>query len=232
MKAKLVNRKLIAEQTLWIEIKPEGEFKYIPGHYCSLTLTKSPYEDHLNNKRELSILSSPTQENLEFAIRLTESPFKKYLQEMEIGEEVELSTPLGILKIPDNQKPLLFLTGGIGITPFISMLRYLKEKDNTRKVILLYSNQTEKASSFLDELKELKESMPNFNYFLTMTRQEDWKGKKDRFDEAFLKENIENIQEYDCSVVGPTSFIPSMFKALKNLKVDSSQLHVEAFTGF
>ena len=110
--------------------------------------------------------------------RLRDSAFKRSLAELEVGDEVEVEEPKGTFLLPeDTSKQYVFIAGGIGITVFRCMLRYIADKGLPHQVTLVYSNRDRESTAFLDELQELEQTLPGLRLVLTMTDDPGWEGE-------------------------------------------------------
>src|SRR5580700_8454238 len=139
-KAKLKAQKtLCAGTTAFYFEKPE-EFKYQPGQFFNFTLLKPNGTDLDGNTRALSIASAPHERNLMVAMRLRATAFKRTLHSLPSGAELLLQGPYGRMTLPRNAaRPAVLLAGGIGITPFRSLIRNAAETLSPRKLLLFYS---------------------------------------------------------------------------------------------
>jgi len=110
-----------------------------------------------------------------------------------VGGEVEVEPPKGNFALPeDTSRPLVFIAGGIGITVFRSMLRYISEERLPYRVTLIYSNRDRESTAFLDELRELEQALPDFRLILTMTQDPGWEGESRKVDAEFVTDYLGN----------------------------------------
>lgn len=235
MKVALKNRKQIADGTVLLVfdlLSQEMQFK--AGQFFKLTLLNPLYTDQKGNSRFLGISNSPTEQGIiETATRLRDSAFKKYLNEMEIGTEVEISDPDGHIGLPeDTTKPLVFITGGIGIVPMMSIFRFIKAKSLPYKLTLIFSNDDNDSAPFLEELMAYAEENPNFTLITTMTKDPEWSGEKRRIDTQFLKDYLQEPEKYLYCITGTPRLVPAMFRFLKEIGVPIQNIKMEIFTGY
>jgi ferredoxin-NADP reductase len=102
--------------------------------------------------------------------RIRDSAFKRSLVELPVGAEVDVEQPKGKFVLPeDASRPLVFVAGGIGITAFRSMLRYIQDERLPHRVTLIYSNRDRESTAFLDELEQIEQTNPNIRLIVTMT---------------------------------------------------------------
>lgn len=146
---KLVARKQVSDQLWEYTFKPNTQMQFLPGQYMEWTLPIPLLkQDIRGNRRTFTIASSPTEETVGLGIRFYEKPsgFKRGLQNMKIGEALYAGQIAGDFVLPKNQdEKLLLVAGGVGITPFRSMIQYLLDTGQKRDVVLVYMarNQNE-----------------------------------------------------------------------------------------
>lgn len=227
MIGKIIDKKEIATGTMQVTFQVNGEFSFLPGQYVFVTLINPPYFDERSSKRHFSIVNSPDEKGIiTIATRLRDSGFKKSLKEMAIGTEVELGPISGTFTLPDDaSKPLVFIAGGIGITPYISMLRYVSERKLPYDITLVYSNRDQASTAYFKEVQKFKS-------ILTMTEDPAWAGEKRKIDTGFIKKYFPNINSYGYFVVGPPPMVEAVQKALLEAGVGINNIKIENFTGY
>jgi ferredoxin-NADP reductase len=179
MDAKIKEKKQVAKGTLMVVFDLLGrEVDYTAGQYFWVTLLDPPYDDEKGPRRHISVVTSPNERGvLGLCTRLRDTAFKRSLAELPIGADVEVEEPKGTFLLPeDTDRSYVFIAGGIGITVFRCMLRYIDEEGLPHRVTLVYSNRDRESTAFLDELTELEQKNPNFLLVLTMTDDSGWDG--------------------------------------------------------
>jgi ferredoxin-NADP reductase len=168
-KSKLLERKEIAEGTMEFHFsKPEG-FNYKPGQHIEITLINPPETDEEGNSCVLSLVSAPYEPNLIVATMMRDSAFKRVLKTMPLESEVYIEGLYGSLILhSDYTKPDVFIAGGIGITPFMSIIRYATKENLPHKIFLFYSNRRPEDSAYLEELKQKEKENHNFSLIATI----------------------------------------------------------------
>lgn len=244
MQGKIKNKQVVAQGTLEVTFDLlNQEIAFIAGQYIFVTLINPPYPDEKSNRRHFSIVNSPNQKNImTITTRLRDSGFKKSLKELPIGTEVELGPIGGNFTLPENpSKPLVFtsegrkicfIAGGIGITPYMSMIRYVKENKLNYKITLLYSNRDQSSTAYLEELHSLANSLPNFNLILTMTEDNSWTGENRKIDAGFIKDYFPSVNENFYMVAGPPAMVEAVEQALKGAGVNEENIKAENFSGY
>jgi ferredoxin-NADP reductase len=236
MRAKVKTKREVAKGTLMVTFDLQGEeVDFRPGQYFFVTLLDPPYEDERGPRRHITVVTSPNDRTtLGLATRLRDSAFKKGLQELEVGDEVEVEPPKGKFVLPeDASRPLVFVAGGIGITVFWSMLQYLEEEALPHRVTLIYSNRNREETAFLDELRAYEQRNPTFRLILTMTQDPGWDGESRRLDAQFLRDHLgEDLNEYTFMVAGPPDMVEAMKEALAAAGATEENVVAQNFSGY
>ena len=172
-------------KTVKLGLQEKIDFK--PGQYMMFGMGD-------DETKSLSIASSPTEDFLLFSVKLSDSEFKKRFNSLKVGDKVKVRGPMGIFVLQDA-KEIMFLGGGIGITPFRDMIKYACDKKLPTKMTLLYSNKTPADIVYKDEWPLFEKENPNLKIVNTITRPEDtdWTGKTGRINDAMIKEYLSCI---------------------------------------
>lgn len=235
MLAKIKEKTEVAEGTLKVVFEVLEEFpKFKAGQYFFVALPKLSYPDERGPRRQFSIVNSPNEKGvLSLTTRLSDSGFKKTLKELPVGSEVEVGPIAGIFTLPEQfTQPLVFIAGGIGITPFMSMLKFIAEEGLQPQLLLVYSNRNQSSTAFLDETKTLATKIPTLKLVLTMTGDENWNGEKRRVDANFIKEYTDQFANPAFYVVGPPPMVDAIEKELESLGIKEENIKFERFTGY
>jgi ferredoxin-NADP reductase len=215
----------------WFD-KPEG-FTFTAGQYTVLKLEHLFEPDLKGPVRSLSICSAPHDARLGFALRHTGSPFKDALFAMEPGQTGSITPPVGQFVLdPADSRPVVFIAGGIGITPVRSILTEAALTGSTRSFTLLYGNRTPEDVAFRDELRALK--LASFQYVDVLESAGPSAGPGDErgmIDEALLRRYVDKPEGSVYYVVGSPSFNEAMRLMLGRLGIQADQVHFDAFTG-
>lgn len=236
MQAVIIDKKEIATGTLAVKIDLKGEvIEFKPGQFFFITLPNIPYPDPKNGRRHFSIVNSPDEKGiLEFATRIREeSAFKKYLYELPLNSEVEVGPFSGKFVLPeDPTKDYVFIAGGIGITPFISMLRYIQAEKLPHRITLIYSNRDQRSTAFLEELQKMERNNPNLKLVLTMTEDPDWKGENSMINKSLIEKYLNPQTSYTFYIAGPPPMVTAVDEVLKQAGVVQEAIIKENFAGY
>jgi ferredoxin-NADP reductase len=236
MRAQIKEKREVAKGTLLVTFDLLGEeVDFAPGQYFFVTLPNVGYQDDKGLRRHITVVTSPNEKGvLGFATRMRDSAFKRSLGELPVGAEVDVESPKGNFVLPENtSRPLVFVAGGIGITVFRSMLRYIREERLPYRVTLVYSNRDRESTAFLDELRELEQELPNLRLVLTMTQDPGWEGETRKIDSQFFADYLgEDLNEYTFLVAGPPAMTGGMQEALASAGVREENVIAERYSGY
>jgi ferredoxin-NADP reductase len=214
-----------------------SQFEFKPGQSADVTLFNPPETDSEGNTRTFSIASSPFENQLTFATRMRDTAFKRSLKKMPLGTDVKIDSPMGSFTLHKNSaKPAVFLAGGIGITPFVSIVRQADHDRLPHKLYLFYSNRRPEDTPFLDTLQMLERSNPNFQLECTMTEmrqsKREWNGETGLINQEMLSRHLTNLQGPIYYVAGPPAMVAGMKKMLVGAGVDEDDIRAEDFAGY
>lgn len=234
--ARFADREEIAEGTMAFHFeKPEG-FSFRAGQAIDLILP-GPSDDAQSSRHAFSIASAPDENRLTIATRMRDSPFKRTLGSLPAGTSVEIDGPFGALTLHNKRtRPAVFIAGGIGITPFVSILRQAGKDGLAQSFILIYSNRRPEDAAFLAELQALETRMASFQAITTMTRssqsKQAWPGNSGPIDAGLLKRVAESLAAPIYYLAGPTTFVEAMRNLLNEAGIDEDDVRSESFYGY
>lgn len=230
---KVLDVDIIATHTLSVTCKKPDGFTYSSGQHIGVKILNPAETDSTGNIRTLSMASAPSQDHLEIATRLRDSAFKQSLAQLNAGDVLEIDGPYGSMTLhSDTNKPAIFLAGGIGITPFISMIRENEATDSDHEVYLFYSNKTADTAAFLEELQSFSKR-DDIVFEPTMTREDaGWDGKTGYITDEVIQENIDDIERPVYYLAGPNEFVKAMEALLSEMGVPELHVRAEIFSGY
>jgi ferredoxin-NADP reductase len=235
MRALIKEKREVARETLLVTFDLLGEeVDFSAGQYFWVTLPNIGYDDEKGLRRHITVVTSPNERGvLGLATRLRDTAFKRTLRELPVGAEVDVEQPKGSYGLPDDpSRPLVFVAGGIGITVFHSMLRFIQEERLPYRVTLIYSNRDRESTAFLDELRELEQEL-DLRLILTMTDDPGWDGETRKLDARFLTDYLgADLDEYTFLVAGPPGMAEGVQQTLAEAGVAEKNVIASSFSGY
>lgn len=229
----LKDRQLIADGTLQATFALPVPLDFRPGQYAGLTIPGPLYSDDRGSQRFFSLINTPGQSEITIATRLSDSAFKRSLNEMRLGSEMQLDMVAGSFVLPSEPGlPLAFLAGGIGVTPFMSMLRYIRDNSLAYDITLFYSNRTVVSTAFLEELQAMEGSVPGFKLVAVMTDDPAWSGPSAPLNAQLIRDCLPDAPDREYYIAGPPGMVTSLLAEAATLGAASGRLHHEQFSGY
>jgi ferredoxin-NADP reductase len=235
--SRLLSRFQVAEGTMAFQFEKPPHFDFKSGQSADVTLPDPPETDSEGNTGTFSIASSPFENHLMFTTRMRDTAFKRSLKEVPLGTEVKIAPAMGSFTLHKNPaKAAVFLAGGIGITPFLSIVRQADHDRLSHKLHLFYSNRRPEDTAFLEALQMLEKSNPNFQLVCTMTEmpqsQKEWKGETGLVDKETLSRHLTTLHGPIYYIAGPPAMVAGMRKMLVGAGVDEDDIRTEDFAGY
>lgn len=208
--------------------KPAG-FDYSAGQFIFVIAGSG--DDEVT--KHLSISSSPTEDFLEVTKRLTGHPFSKALAALKEGDKVLLKGPFGKFTYAGEDKKIAMLSGGIGITPLRSIVKYIFDKMLDTDVVLFDSNHKEDDIAFEKEFEDMTKESLKFHVLNTVTMPgPSWTGMTGRITADMIKNHMPDYLNRVFYISGPARMVDSMLILLKELNIPDEQIKKEFFTGY
>lgn len=220
-----MRRTAIAEGTTEVALglAPQA-FRFRAGQYVQLCIPNPPRNDPKGNCREFSIASSPgNTAELVFVFRNSESVFKRNFFELPLGSMIQVEGPFGLFTLPRTRAaPLVLVGGGIGITPFMSMVQHERGKNFPYAMTLIAANVSQERAVYREIFRELEAAYPRFQFreiFGKMTPE-------------FIKAWVPDVMQSVYYVAGPPSMVADMRQAFIALSVPDDNILAEDFVGY
>ena len=209
----------------------------MPGQFAFFELDTLTADDPRGKRRHFTLSSSPTENGIvQFTTKLRGSGFKETLRTAPLGLVLESEVAKGKFTLPEHTgTPIVFLGGGIGVTPFRSMLRYATDEILPYPIMLLYSARDTDNLVFRREFELLPQENPNVHVILSVSDEpanSGWQGETGRIDAAKIRKYVTDIPNtlfYSC---GPPPMVQAMEELLKTLDVPGEHIHMERFSGY
>lgn len=205
---------------------PAEPITWQPGQYVHYTLPHKNADDR-GEERWFTISSAPFENDVWITTRITNdhgSSFKQKLLQLNPGDIIEADRPEGDFIVEDVSKNYEFVAGGIGITPFRSILNQLHHEGKDIRVEILYANRDEASIAFKDELEAISQAHEGINitYFLG----------DDRIDEAALKNAAATLSDPIYYVSGPEPMVEAFKATLEKMGIDEAHSRFDYFPGY
>jgi len=226
----------VAEGTMAFHLaKPPG-FAFKPGQAIDLVLPGLPGHGG-QNRHTFSIVTAPFERDLVVATRMRDSVFKRALRGLPMGAPVRIDGPFGSLTLHNNrERPAVFIAGGIGVTPFMSILRQAAQDPLPRSLTLLYSNRRPEDAAFLCELQQLEQRNKSFRLVATMTEIAKsalpWTGEVRVIDADLVKKVSAGLPAPIYYLAGPPAMVEGLRKTLSEAHIDDDDIRSEEFYGY
>lgn len=235
---RLVSREEVARGTLAFHLEKPAGFEFRPGQAMDVILPGAADSGSADARHTFSIVTAPHEPELVFATRMREgSVFKRALGALADGAPLQLDGPFGSLVL--HKKPTragVLIAGGIGVTPFMSMLRHAAHQHGSQPLVLLYSNRRPEDTAFLAELQALQQRHPPFRLVATMTDMEKssqpWSGATGFVDAAFIRQAVKDLPAPVFYVCGPPGMVEATRNILVEAGVDEDDVRSEEFYGY
>lgn len=234
-KVNLVRKREIADGTMAFYFTRPEAFDFRPGQTIDLTLIDPKEADIKGNSRTLSIASAPFETELMVATRLRGSAFKTTLHDMSAGTAVNIDGPFGDFTLhKDENRPAVFLIGGIGVTPIRSMVAQATKDQSKHKLTLIHANRKFIDVPFRSDFQDLANANPNFKYVQTLTAfaPDDWGDERGRIDEVMIKRHVDDTSAALYYLSGPAGMVSAMRSLLIGMNVSEDNIRSEEFPGY
>lgn len=234
---KLSGRRDVAEGTTEFTFeKPEG-FVFKAGQNADYTLLDPKETDPEGNKRTFSFVNPPSDNTIVWTTRMRDTAFKRGVKSLTLGGVIQVEGPFGDMTLHNNaDRAAVFLAGGIGITPFHSMIADAQLHQPSRNIFLFYSNRRPEDAAYLTELTSFTKSGTNFRFIPTMTDMTKsakvWEGEKGYINKEMLEKYLETLAGPIYYIAGPPGLVSAMRKTLNDAGVNDDDIRTEEFAGY
>lgn len=220
LRATIVTRIEIAKDTIELVLQPSSGFVFTAGQYVWIILPRLLFPDPKGRRRAFSIASPPQEEKLTFVYRTSPSGYKKTLAELPIGSDVEILGPFGFFTLQHAETPVVFLAGGTGVTPFLSIIGDLEHQKNPRDTYVLVSNIEDERMFYQEKLDSFLSKNPHIHASSKVGRL--------TWDDIKKCPTSESVFWY---IAGPQTFVEGETKLLLDHGILPNQIHFDQFHG-
>lgn len=234
----LKERREVCEGTMaFIFDTTDSNFIFEAGQNVDIYLPGAPESgassDHMHT---FSFASSPDhRDQFMITTRMRDSKFKNTLKTLPIGTKLRMVGPNGNMVLhEDASKPAVFLAGGIGITPFRSLVEWATQETLPHEIYLFYSNRTKALTAFHDDFESWAQVNEHFHYVPGITDEpaSDWPYETKRIDADMLTKHLGDLSKPIFYMAGPPAMVSAMRMLLKDADVSHDNMKLESFSGY
>jgi propane monooxygenase reductase subunit len=211
-------------------IEPD-EIKFFPGQYVDIEV---PGTD-ASRSFSMANITSRGDGRLEFVIKVyPDGLFSHFLdRELDVGDRLKLSGPYGVFTLREgHDEDLVFVGGGAGMAPILSLLRSMAERGITRKATYYYGARRRRDLCFENELRDLEKTLENFRYVPALSEPDegdDWDGEVGLITDV-VKRHETDLKEVHAYICGPPPMVEAAVPLLTLLGVPEERVYFDKFT--
>lgn len=231
-KLRLKGKEDIARDTVAFYFDRPDDFSFVVGQNMKLLFPE------LNGEmRTFTIASAPHEDELVFAMRIRGSEFKKKLLSLSIGSEVDALGPTGytFMLHEDTATPAVFIVGGIGIAPALSIIADVTHKQLPYAITLFYSNRKEEDIAFGEKLTALEKENPRLTLVPTLSQDGEntvWTGERGRLTTDIFPKYLKDTSRPYFYIAGPPEMVVGMQDVIEKLGVPDEHIFTKKFSGY
>jgi len=207
-------------------------FNYQPGQFMFLRVFGKNIE---SEEHPFTISSSPSQKGFITATIKSSGDYTSKIGQIQPGDKAHVDAPYGVFSYLRHkpQGKMVMIAGGIGITPLLSMLRYMRDVDPHHNVQLIWGLQREEEIVYKDEVEKLKTELAHFDWVPVMSNQPEWPGETGFITRELIEKYAvkagEDPREMDFYVCGPPIMMDIIIPILEKMGVPARKIHFERF---
>jgi predicted ferric reductase len=213
-------------ESAWTLVFEGDHGPYKPGQFMIVQLKR---KGAVSEPHPFTLSSSPTQEKLAVTVKAV-GDFTSTLSQTKVSDVGYLDMPYGVFSFLNSTgQDFVFIAGGIGITPFISMLRYMRDRALRNPVLLLWANRTEGEILFRQELEKPAGEWPSLRIVHVLSRQDSWHGEKGHIDGEMLRKYVKDFERPHFFICGPPLMMKDVERTLRGFGVPGKRIQMERF---
>jgi ferredoxin-NADP reductase len=231
--SRLTGKKEVAEGTMEFTLEKPGDFKFRAGQFFDIILDAPPDADKKSYVHGFSFVNAPYEDSIAAVTRMRDTPFKNAIRDLPLGTPVKLDAVFGSFTLPRNEtKSVVFLIGGVGITPVRSMIAQATHDKTAHKITLLYANDTPARAPFTAELERFARENPNFTFVPVYTQARIAGAEHGRVDAAMVRRHVPDLAAPLYYLSGPPGMVRAMRELLMSMDADEDNIRTEEFDGY
>lgn len=234
---KLQKRSEVADSIYEFSFEPDKHFGFIPGEYLEVTAPLNDY-DSRGNRRSFSIASAPQEKDVKFGIKVPEHPskFKQYMMRMKPGDELYVNHRQGDFTLPNKSGSYVFIAGGIGVTPFRSMITDLSLKKNDKNdIVMFYQASSDRQLAYRELFDSAQSKKANIKTVYVISSGDPpakWSGETGLIDGAMLKRNVPDYKDRTYYISGPNVMVSAYTAMLRKAGIPRRRIKRDYFSGY
>jgi propane monooxygenase reductase subunit len=210
---------------LVLRLVEPAEVKFFPGQYVDISV---PGTDEV---RSFSMANTSSRDGrLEFVIKVyPDGLFSRFLDtQLAVGDRLDLTGPFGVFTLREGEDDLIFIGGGAGMAPILSLLRSIAERGIRRKATFFYGARGQRDLCFSDELRAIEAALPDFSYIPALSEDE-WSGETGLITDV-VKRLAGDLARAHAYVCGPPPMVEAVIPLLQTLGVPEKRIYYDKFT--
>jgi ferredoxin-NADP reductase len=236
-RSRLVGSWRVADETMAFRFERPSGWTFKSGQFVDITLLDPTETDAEGNVRGFSLASTPDEETLLVATRMRDTAFKRALREALPETECKMEGPFGDFRLHhDVERAAVMIAGGIGITPFRSMVLDAAHRRLKHRIVLFYFNRRPEDAPFLGELQYLEGRNPHYRLIAVMTQpkcsRHGWNGETGHLNEAMLEKYVSDLKSPLYYVAGPAHMVAGVREVLNAAGINNDDIRTEEFAGY
>lgn len=231
---KLMDRYEVAPDTKVFVFERPEHFQFKAGQYAGFTLINPTENDANGHTRRFSLLNAPEENYLAFATRMHATAYKRVLDQLPVGATIKLAGPAGNFVLHHEPAiPAVFIAGGIGITPFYSMIAHAYAQQSPQSLHLFYGNTTLENTAFLTDLRHFAAENPHFHLIPTLEQAPaDWQEERGRITPDMLMRHLTDIHQPIYYICGSPAMVKGVQAMLEAMGIAADKIRAEDFPGY
>jgi ferredoxin-NADP reductase/Na+-translocating ferredoxin:NAD+ oxidoreductase RnfD subunit len=234
VRLKLTEKRQLSAQVYDFVFEPERPLNHLPGQYMEWTMAV-PQCDTRGNRRTFTIASSPTENVVHLGVKFYEpsSTFKKVLKSLEPGAYIQGGQLAGSFTLPEASRKLVCIAGGIGITPFRSMLKYIVDRKEHRDIVLFYVVSKAEEVSYRDVLQQAETyGVHTIPVLSSDTIPADWQGETGFLTKEMIQDAVPDYAQRTFYLSGPNAMVEHYRDVVRAMKIPRRQIRTDHFSGY
>jgi len=221
---------VVAENDQVTTLRVEGRnIKHQPGQYAFI---RCSFDEPFPGSRGIhpfTISSPPAESYISFTVKAS-GDYTERLGSLTPGSSVLFDGPYGDFVLPDEEKPLVLFAGGIGITPFLSMLREIAKREWKEEITLFWAVRRTEDLFCMTELDRYVAQFSRFHVIYIVTRDRKWRGERGHISENMIRHHVSQWERTDLFICGPGRFKRELSKLCSRLGKKGGKIHIEDFS--